>query len=289
MSPSRCAAVSAVVLTLAGCGATVAPTVTKPPRRAGPRVQAITVGKPLPPRAVEVMGISATVELRVEDPGRPASPSVFVALGRAVPREPRDVCFGTYVANENPEDGDVFCQVRGSEPLILTLAYHAIPYSVPISRFTTVWGQVNGEVTRVQLIGPGATVTPLPLSAHRTFVVAFSPSARGVFRLLAGLADGTSFTHAFTLPLTHREAGGWPRLRRPGAVFNDSPIGENIVTESYREVLRRLGPPLRKLARPGGVRCIYYDIVGYTNGWVFCFKGQGMVGAAGNQAPAGIR
>jgi hypothetical protein len=31
------------------------------------------------------------------------------------------------------------------------------------------------------------------------------------------------------------------------------------------------------------VRCIYYDIVGYEHGWTFCFHGQAIVRAAGNQ------
>jgi len=31
--------------------------------------------------------------------------------------------------------------------------------------------------------------------------------------------------------------------------------------------------------------CTYYDIVGYQHGWTFCFRGQAMVAAAGNQPP----
>jgi hypothetical protein len=285
---TRCRrALPVLALIAAGCGAAARPTVTA--GHTQPGVRPFAVGKPLAPRAAEVGGIPGTVELRVEDPGRPSSPSVFVTLGRTVPREPNDVCFGTYVANENPEEDDVSCQVRGRDPLILTLGHGYLPNSPPVSRFTTIWGQVNGNVDRVRLIGPGATDTSLPLSAHRMFLVAFSPTARGTLRLLARLADGTSFTHAFTLPLTDREAGAWPRVRRRGAVFNYG-IGENIVTRSYRQILKQFGPPLKTFIEPAGVRCIYYDLVGYNSGWRFCFKGQAMFGATGNQAPpAGIR
>ena len=253
------------------------------------RIEAFAVGAPVSSRPVEVMGTPGTAELRVEDPANPASPPLFVTLGHGVAREPRDVCVGTYVANESPEDGDVFCQIRGREPLVLALGYGYIPHSEPVLQFTTVWGQADSDVDRVELIGPGATRVRLPLSPDRMFLVAFSPSAGGAARLVAQLADGRSITHAFTLPLTHREAGAWPRLRRRGAVSNAA-IGENIVTKSYRQIIEEFGPPLSTISRPHGVRCIYYDIVGYEHGWTFCFHGQTMVGAAGNQPrPRGVR
>ncbi len=50
-----------------------------------------------------------------------------------MPREPRDVCLGTFTGNQRPPDGDVGCQVRGSEPLVLTLEYDFIPGSSPTS------------------------------------------------------------------------------------------------------------------------------------------------------------
>jgi hypothetical protein len=219
-------ALAAGLLILAGCGASRTATGVA---QSTTHTAVFAVGAPVPARAVEVMGTPGTVELRVEDPAGPASPPLFVTLGHAVAREPRDVCFGTYVANESPGDGDLFCQIRGGEPLVLTLGYGYIPRSDPVDRFTTVWGQVNSDVDRVELIGPGAARVRLPLSAHRMFLAAFSPSARGVVRRVAQLADGSSFTHTFTLPLSHREAGAWPRLRRRGAVFNDG-IGEDIIT-----------------------------------------------------------
>ncbi len=207
-----------------------------------------------------------------------------MSLGRAVVREPRDVCFGTYAAGESPQDGDIGCQVRGSQPLVLMLADAYIPSSDPLARFTTVWGQVNADVAHLELIGPGATRLSLPLSIHRMFSVAFSPSTRGAVSLVAQLADGASFAHPFTLPLTDREVGAWPRLRRRGAVFDDE-IGENIVTKPFREIIRDYGPPLGSFTGRHDTRCIYYDVVGQPTGWTFCFKGQTMIDASGNQQP----
>jgi hypothetical protein len=219
---------------------------------------------------------------------RPEGPRLFVTLVHDVPREPRDVCFGTYTANESPEDGDLGCQVRGPEPLVLTLSYQFIPRSSPVARFTAVYGQAAPGVREVDLVGPGDGETSLPLSTHRMFLVAFSPTARGTVRLRLLSANGGSFTHAFSLPLTDREAGAWPRLRRRGAVFNYE-IGENISSESYRQIVQRFGPPLSSYTKRNRTLCTYYDIVGDENGWTFCFKGQAMVGAAGNQpAPPGV-
>ena len=211
-----------------------------------------------------------------------------MTLVRGVAREPRDVCFGTYIANESPEDGDVGCQVRGREPLVLTLSGQFIPRSTPVAKFTAVYGQAATGIRGVKLIDPGDRETSLPLSLDRMFLVAFSPTARGAFRLRLLFADGTSFTHAFSLPVTDHDTGSWPRVRRRGAMFNYG-IGENIVTESYRQIIRQFGLPLRSFRKPKGARCIYYDVVGYENGWTFCFKGQAMVSAAGNQPPhAGV-
>jgi hypothetical protein len=167
---------------------------------------------------------------------------------------------------------------------VLSLGDAYIPHSSPLARFTVVSGQVDRDVERVELIGPGAMRTRLPLSAHRVFLVAFAPSARGPVRLVLERAHRPPFTHAFTLPLSDQDRGAWPRVRRRGAVF-DYGIGENIVSQSYREIIRQFGPPLRTFSRPHGVRCIYYDVVGYENGWLFCFRGEGMVGASGNQPP----
>jgi len=205
-----------------------------------------------------------------------------------VPREPRDVCFGSYIANESPEDGDVACQVRGREPLVLTVTDQYIPRSRPAVTFTAVHGLAATDVRQIELIGPGNRETSLPLSAHRMFLAAFAPTARGTVQLRLLLANGESFSHGLSLPLTDREAGPWPRLRRRGAVF-DYEIGENIVSKSYRQIIRRFGPPLRSVTKPNQTLCVYYDTVGYQHGWSFCFRGQRIVSAAGNQpAPPGV-
>lgn len=279
-------ALIAVALALVGCGSNATSTIA--PARPASGVRTISVGVKVAPRTVGVMGARGTAEFWVTDPARPNSPRLFVTLVRGVPRERRDVCFGTYTANESPEDGDVGCQVRGREPVVLTVSYQYIPRSSPLARFTAVYGQVAPDVRAAELIGPGNRQTSLPLSVHRMFLVAFSPTARGAMQLRLLLASGASFSHGFSLPVTDREAGSWPRLRRRGAVF-DSEIGESIVTKSYRQIIRRFGPPLRSFTKRNGTLCIYYDIVGEQNGWTFCFKGQAMTGAAGNQtAPPGV-
>jgi hypothetical protein len=280
--------VLAVALLSGGCGSNVIATPTRTSPRGRLRPAVVAVGQPVPPRAVDTMGGPATVELRVENPVGPDSPPIFATFGRPVRREPRDVCLGAYAGNESPADGDVGCQVRGREPLVLTLGYDSIPDSPPTSRFVIVYGQVNRQVTRLELTGPGLRRL-LPLSAHRLFVAAFSPSAAGTFALRAYSADGSMFSHAFALPLPGHEAGQWPGLRRRGAIFNEG-IGENIVTQSYEQIIARFGPPLKTFIKPGGIRCIYYDIIGYQTGWTFCFHGHAMAGAAGNHTPpAGAR
>lgn len=56
------------------------------------------------------------------------------------------------------------------------------------------------------------------------------------------------------------------------------------MTRSYNQIIR-FGPPLKAFTKSGGVRCIYYDVIGYPTGWTFCFHGPRMVGGAGNQRP----
>ena len=280
----------------AGCGSVArsrptSSSAAKPARRteahAGAlRSRLVALGQPVRLRRVAVMGISGTVELRVEDPNAAVPAGLFVTLGRFVRREPRDVCFGTYAANESPADGDVGCQLRGSEPLVLTLGEQYIPGSRRVESFPVLYGQAGAGVATVELIGPDGARRTLPLSAHRVFLVAFSRAAHGAFRLSLDLADGGTLQHSFELPVHPGALGAWPRLRRRGAIFNYG-IGENIVSKPLNQIIKQFGPPLRSYPRPHGVRCIYYDVVGYDTGWTFCFKGQAMTAAAGNQVAAG--
>ena len=230
------------------------------------------------------MGIAGTVELGVADPDAPGTAPLYVTLGRSVPREPRDVCFGTYTANESPEDGDIGCQVRGQEPLVLVVEEEFIPGLVGVHQFAVLLGQIGAGAAVAELIGPAGIRRSLPLSGHRMFLVALSRAARGEWRLLVPLVNGRTLRHSFRLPLTPRELGAWPRVRRRGAIFNQG-IGENVVTKSLDQIVRQFGPPLRSYFEPNGGRCIYYDVVGYDRGWTFCFHGQAMTGAAGNQRP----
>lgn len=283
MTAAHRVALIAVALAPLGCTSTTPPA-NRPDTGAG----AISIGVRLAPQPVEVTGGGGTAELRVQDPGQPGGPRLIVTLVRAVPREPRDVCFGTYTTNESPEDGDLGCQVRGREPMVLSLTYQWIPRSSPVHRFIAIYGQAKPGIRQVELIGPSSRRTSLPLSAHRMFLAAFAPTARGALQLRLQFANGESFSHSLSLPLTAREAGPWPRLRRRGAVF-DYEVGENIVTKTYRQIIRRFGPPLRSFTKPNHTRCVYYDTVGYQTGWSFCFKGQRIIGAAGNQpVPAGV-
>ena len=282
-----------VVVALTGCGLVATRTQTRPSEAApatrtgasvpGVQPRLVVLGEPVQPRRVEVTGVSGTVELRVEDPDAAAAAPLFVTLGRVAQRESRDVCFGTYTANESPEDGDIGCHVRGPEPLVLTLGDQFIPGLVPVQNFPVLYGQAGAGVMTAQLIGPGAQRRSLPISAHRIFLVAFSRAAHAAFRLSLRFANGTTLQHPFQLPMTSHEHGAWPRVRPRGAVFNYG-IGENIVTKSLDQIMKQFGPPLRSYVRPNGVHCIYYDIVGYDRGWTFCFKGQAMTSAAGDQA-----
>ncbi len=273
--------VVAVVL-LAGCGGKTTPTASG--TGGGANAHLVAVGEPVPARAIEV-GSTGTLELRAPDPGRASGPPLRVTLIRPIPREPRDACFGVYAGNESPEDGDVGCQVRGPDPLVSNLGEAAVPGGA--SPATYVLGQVPSKVMRVDLIGLGGT-RALPLTSSGVFLARFSSSARGPVRLVADLADGHTFVRAFVLPLSRAQLEHPHPHRRPGAVFNDE-VGESIVGQSYRRIVSRFGPPLKTLNATSGERCTYYDVVGYDNGWRFCFRHGVMDSALGNQAaPAGV-
>lgn len=244
----------------------------------------LAVGVPVNSRAVVVLGLAGTRELAAGDPAHSLGPPLFATLIRAVQREPRDVCFGVYAGDESPADGDVACQVRSHDPLVVIAGDAAIPGRARASFATYVLGQASADVRRLALIGPNGTRT-LPLSLHRLFLARFAPAARGPVRLVATSADGRRFSRVFSLPVSSSQADDrrW-RNRRPGAVFNDE-VGENILSASYQQIVRRFGAPLKTSIRPGGERCGYYDVVGYPTGWMFCFKHGTMIGAAGNQTP----
>jgi hypothetical protein len=272
---------------IGGCGGSTPRAATKVGVSRGGG-QLVAVGKPVPGRVVMVLGSAGTIELSAADPGRSRSSSLFATLIRAVKREPGDVCFGVYASNESPEDGDVGCQVRGHDPLVSRVGEVPIPGRVRAVLTTYLLGQAPSDVTRVQLIGPSGTQA-LPLSTHRMFLARFASATRGTVRLVAEFSDGRRFARAFNLPISGLHADGRSRrYRRPGAVFNGE-VGENIVSQSYRQLVNRFGNPLRTFAGRSAELCAYYDVVGYSTGWVFCFKHGAIVSAAGSQTPpAGV-
>jgi hypothetical protein len=78
-----------------------------------------------------------------------------------------------------------------------------------------------------------------------------------------------------------------PPSNRPNTGAGAISIGVRLAPQTYHQIIRRFGPPLLSFTKPDHTRCVYYDTVGYQNGWMFCFKGQRIIGAAGNQpAPA---
>jgi len=233
-----------------------------------------------------VSGSGGTLELRAVEAGRSRRSSLLATLVRPVAREPRDACFGLYTANQDPVEGDVVCGVRRPDRFVSSLGETVIP-GLP-GNATYLLGQAPADVTQVQLVGPAGNHR-LPLSAHRVFLAVLSPSARGPVELRAVFADGHSLTSTFTLPLTDHQIAGALRYRRLGAVFNDE-VGENILTQSYSQVVSRFGAPLATISSTHGTRCVYYDVVGDPNGWAFCFRHNTMVAAQGNQTPpAGVR
>jgi hypothetical protein len=208
---------------------------------------------------------------------------VFATLLRPVAREPDDVCFGVYAAS-GAGDGDVQCSVRGHDRLA-----DVIGESPGAGSLTYLVGQAPPGVVRLQLLLGLNGSRELRLSAAHMFLATFAQAARGRVELRATLSDGRTLASAFTLPLSSAQMQAFSdRYRRSGAVFNGD-VDENILGTPYREIVKRFGPPLATLSNSHGQRCVYYDVVGYDNGWSFCFKHGTMAAAGGTQtAPRGV-
>lgn len=237
----------------------------------------VAVGKPVPVRSVTAGPASGRLQLQALGPGRSSNGDLLATLLRPVAREPDDVCFGVYAARE-AGDGDVQCSVRGPDRLA-----DVIGKSPGAGSLTYLVGQAPPGIVGLELLGPNGS-HELRLSAAHMFLATFAQAARGRVELRATLANGRTLTSAFTLPVSSAQMQAFSdRNRRPGAVFND--IGENILGTLYREIVKRFGPPLATLSNSHGQRCVYYDVVGYDNGWSFCFKHGTMTAANGNQTP----
>jgi hypothetical protein len=236
----------------------------------------VAVGMPVPARSMNVASESGVLQLQAVGRGRSPHGAVVATLLKPVAREPDDVCFGVYAASEGPAYGDVQCSVRAHDRLVSVIGgAGTLSYLV---------GQAPPSVVRVELLAFNGSRN-LRLSATHMFLATFAQVARGRVELRATLSDGRNLTTAFTLPLSSAEMQAFSdRYRRPGAVFNGE-VDENIVGTPYRQIVKRFGQPLATLSNSRGQRCVYYDVIGYHNGWSFCFKHGTMTAAGGNQIP----
>jgi hypothetical protein len=265
--------VAAVLAT--GCDSSSEP--EPPPHKAA---AIVSVGRPITPRFVSVVG-PGWVELRADGPAAGGRPRWRAVVMRPPPGRPRDTCVTAGLAAQDLAEADTTCDV--SAPGAGAVSFLEVP-GIP-DRFgrspTLISGVAPPDVRAVRLEGLGGT-HELPLSAHRGFVAVYAPGARGEVRLVSQLTD-REVVRTFKLPVPERVLlHAHHEHRRPGAVFNDE-IGEPITLLSYRQVVHRFGPPA-VVRREHGLRCAYYEVVGYANdGWQFCFRRDGqMDGAMGN-------
>jgi hypothetical protein len=85
------------------------------------------------------------------------------------------------------------------------------------------------------------------------------PRYRGRVWVIAASTDGRVSTRRLSLPAAAVQARP---VRRRNGVFNDE-VGAESVSRSYRQVVRRFGPPARE-ATEDGRRCAYYEVVGHA-------------------------
>lgn len=260
---------------LAGCGQDSDRTAPAPGSTA-----VLSVGRPIPVQPVHTFGRGA-IELRAASPGARGRPRWFGMV--LLPRggDPRDVCVATGLVEEDPAEANTSCgvSVAGAATSFVEVAGIPARHGGPP---TVISGRAPKDVGGLRLEGPGGS-RRLPLSAHRAFLAVYARGARGRVRLISEGRRRES-VRSFELPvatqLAHREH------RRRGAVFNDDDISKDITSRSYRQVVRRFGPPAL-LRREHGLRCAYYELVGFPrDGWRFCFVRDGrMVRASGNSPP----
>ncbi len=241
----------------------------------------LSVGRPVRPRRVNVFAPGA-IELRVGHPGPRGGPRWFAMVLFPPPGRPRDVCVATGIVDEDPGEANTYCDVSVPDSATSFIAVAPIR-GRSNERPALISGVAPPEVRAVYLQGPGAT-RRLPLSAHRAFLAVYAASARGRVRIVSKLRGGRT-VRRFELPLSPRDSLPQHRHRRRGALFNDE-IGKDVMLLSYRRLVRRYGPPA-VLRRERGLRCAYYEIVGFANdGWRFCFTRAGrMDSASGNTPP----
>jgi hypothetical protein len=142
---------------------------------------------------------------------------------------------------------------------------------------TVIAGVAPHGVKRVVLHDSDGRRVTLALSTHRAFLALVRPRLRRRVWVISESSSGHVSTRRFSLPVPAVQRHP---VRRRGAVFNDE-IGETITSRSYAQVVRRFGRPARERTE-GAERCAYYEIVGRSRAWRFCFGSRGrMVGANG--------
>jgi hypothetical protein len=262
-----------------GGGGDSEPNPSPPPPHKAPGV--VSVGRPIPPRFTREMGLPGWDELRAESPAADGRPVWRVLAMRQPPGRPRDFCVTYGLAAEDLAEADTECDLAAPRSAG-AVSFVSVPgiQDRPGGPLTLISGVAPPGVRTVRVEGIGGVHT-LPLSAHRAFAAVYASDAHGKVRLVSDRGD-RKVVRSVKLPVPER-LRVYPRheYRRRGAVFGEE-VGEPITGLSYRQILRRFGPPA--FARQEqGMLCTYYEVVGETIGWQFCFRSNGqMHGALGN-------
>ena len=182
-------------------------------------------------------------------PGLRTTPAIRLTVPRDPHADPRDECIAIVPVTKPAGEADRMCSA-GPGTFVTR----------PGIALTVVAGIAAPDVIRIELDGHA-----LPLSPRHAY--------------LALLATGRPHLTATTASGRHTRLTT-ARRRRAGAVFADE-VGENILTRSRADVIRRFGAPT---ATQGG--CDYYQVVGddRRRGWRFCYRAGGvMTGASAGQ------
>jgi hypothetical protein len=238
------------------------------------------VGRPIAGRFVRVPA-PGWIELRAASPAARARRVWRLVVLRPPARRSRDVCLVIALERQDLADTDTRCDVwvpRSGAVSFVDMP--AIPDRSGPSPML-ISGVAPPGVRAVRVDGLGGSHR-LPLSEHRAFLAVYAPGVRGKVRLVSERSD-REIVRTFELPVPQRVyLSAHHEHRRRGAVFDDE-VGEDVTSQSYRRVVRRFGPPA-VIRREQGLRCAYYEIVGWaSDGWRFCFARDGhMVSAEGN-------
>jgi hypothetical protein len=122
------------------------------------------------------------------------------------------------------------------------------------------------------------------------------PAVLCLLAALSGCGGSSSSTVASTMtrtagttrtPTTTGTATTVGTTTPPGTIANDQ-VGENVLRLTPAQLRRRFGPPASAYVDARGNPCVFYEVASTPGrGWRFCFHGQKMVSAAGNQPRPG--